>query len=316
MSAGERLTRGARGAAGFWRLYRSSGIGIVGLTLILGFVAIALIGPLLVGPEPGLGSACGPGEPFDTCRPLAGASAAHPFGVDRSGRDVLILVVYGSRISLLVGITATILSMLIGTVVGIIAGFYGGRLDALLMRVTDWFLVVPTLVVAIIMAALFGANLLNVIVIIGATSWPGTARIIRSQTLSVTQRAFVDRARAYGASGSQLMVRHVLPNVWSLVLANTSLSVSLAIFLESTLAFFGLSDPLLVSWGKILNEAFSAGATGQGKWGYVLAPGLCVMLLVLAFTFVGLAFDEILNPRLRSRSGGVAEDLELVTAHR
>ena len=167
------------------------------------------------------------------------------------------------------------------------------------MRLTDWFLVIPWLALAIILASIFGQSLLIITLVIGLTSWAGTARLVRSQVLSVKERPFVERARGLGANDRQVVVRHVLPNLFPVIFANTILTVALSILAETTLSFLGLGDPLRISWGAILEMAFEAGASTIGAWWWLGAPGICIVLL--AFTMCGYALDEILNPRLRKR---------------
>ncbi|MDQ3447956.1 MAG: ABC transporter permease [Chloroflexota bacterium] len=275
------------------RRLSSSRQGLLGLSILAIFGLIALVGPFLVGPVDRAGA-----NPS-----LLDPSMAHLFGTDRSGRDLFVTNVWGARISLLVGIVASVISMVIGTSVGIAAGYLGGRWDSWLMRFTDFFYVLPTLVLALVLAAILGPNLTNVIVVIGLTSWPGTARIIRAQTLTIRERMFVDRARAYGSGSLRIMRRQVLPNVFGLVVANTTLTIAAAIFLETTLSFLGVGPRDTYSWGRILEESFSSGALTLGKWAWFVPPGLSVVLVVLAFTLIGGAFDEILDPRLRSRGG-------------
>jgi peptide/nickel transport system permease protein len=170
-----------------------------------------------------------------------------------------------------------------------------------LMRLTDWFLVIPWLALAITLAAILGQSLLIITLVIGVTSWPGTARLVRSQTLSVRERPFVERARGLGARDRHLVWHHVLPNVFPVIFANTVLTVALAILSESTLSFLGLGDPRRISWGAVLENAFSSGASTLGAWWWLAAPGLAIVLVVLAFTMCGYALDEVLNPRLRRR---------------
>jgi peptide/nickel transport system permease protein len=281
-----------------WRIFRRSRQGVVGLLILAFFVALAIVGPLIVGPVDRDGAHV----------QLLQPSSEHLFGTDRRGRDLLTTFVHGSQISLIVGVVASVLSMVIGTGVGVVAGFVGGRTDSTLMHVTDFFYVLPTLVLAVVLTAVLGPSLINVIIVIAITSWPGTARIIRAQTLSVRERTFVDRARAYGASDARIVGRHVLPNVFSLVLANTTLTVGFAIFLETTLSFLGVGLKTTDSWGRMLEESFSAGALTLGRWAWFVPPGLAVVLVVLAFTLIGQAFDEVLDPRLRARDAGSAED--------
>jgi peptide/nickel transport system permease protein len=169
------------------------------------------------------------------------------------------------------------------------------------MRVTDWFLVIPFLPLAIVLASLLGRSLVIIIFVIGITSWPSTARIVRAQVLSVKTRPYVERARALGASNWHLATRHILPNVGPLIFANTILLVAIAILSETTLSFLGLGDPLSTSWGTILESAFGAGAGTAGNWWWLVPPGVAIVLVVLAFTMCGYALDEILNPRLRRR---------------
>lgn len=271
---------------------------MVGLVILIVFALVAVFGPPIVGPPDRAG----------TYPPLLDPSLEHFFGTDRAGRDIFTLVIQGTRISMTVGIVASVITVLIGASVGIVAGFLGGRTDSVLLAGMNFFYVLPTLVLAIVLATLLGPSLLNVIVVIGITSWAGTALIIRSQTLSIRERTFVDRARAYGASNFRLMTRHVFPNVFALILANATLTVAAAIFLETTLSFLGVGDKNTFSWGRILEDAFNAGALSLGKFMWFVPPGLGVVFVVLAFTLVGQAFDEVLNPRLRAREAGTLGD--------
>jgi peptide/nickel transport system permease protein len=230
---------------------------------------------------------------------MARPSWAHPLGTDENGRSVLALVAWGSRISLLVGLAATAISMLLGTAIGIASGHFRGLGGAALERLTDWFLVIPFLPLVIVLATVVGHNLLNVIIAIGVTSWPGTARLVRAQTLTVESRPYVERARALGGGDWHVMTRHVLPNTMPLVLANTTLTVAVAILSETTLSFLGLGDPFSVSWGSVLESAFANGAITLGAWWYVVPPGVCVVAVVLAFTLLGRSLEAALNPRLR-----------------
>jgi peptide/nickel transport system permease protein len=168
-------------------------------------------------------------------------------------------------------------------------------------RLTEWFLVIPYLPLAIALATVLGRSLVNIIIVIGVTSWPGTALLIRSQTLSIRERAYVERAEAIGAGRWHQMGRHVLPNVMPMIFANTTLTVAGAILAETTLSFLGLGDPTRTSWGTMLDSAFEVGAITTGCWWYIVPPGVCVVLVVLAFTLIGNALEEVLNPRLRGR---------------
>jgi peptide/nickel transport system permease protein len=286
--------RRRRAAARAWAEYRRNPTGMIGLAILVLFIAVALLTPLFV-PASELDVTKATGVPFSP------PSAEYPLGTDESGRSVLALTLWGSRVSLLVGFLATVISVLIGSVVGIVAGHYGRWTDSVLMRVTDWFLVIPFLPLAIVLATVLGPSLANIAFVIGITSWPGTARIVRAQALAVTARPYIDRARALGASDWHLITRHILPNTVPLIFANTVLIVAVAILSETTLAFLGLGDPLRVSWGSMLDAAFSHGAASIGAWWYLIPPGLCILLVVLAFTMCGQALESVLNPRLRGR---------------
>jgi peptide/nickel transport system permease protein len=276
------------------RLFARNKMGMAGLLILTVFVLLALFADVLV-PEARLSVTQAPGGPLEP------PSSRFWLGTDERGRSVLDLVIQGSQISLLVGFLATAISMLVGALVGIAAGYFGGWFDVVLMRFTDWFLVIPFLPLAIVLAAILGRGLFVIAFVIGITTWPGTARVVRAQVLTLKERPYVERARALGASDRQIIVRHILPNVFPLIFANTILVVAIAILAETTLSFLGLGDPFSISWGSILERAFAEGAISLGAWWYLIPPGLCIVLVVLAFTMCGYAFDEILDPRLRDR---------------
>ena len=268
---------------------------MLGLGVLAAFVAVAILAPLLADPE-NLEVVNTTDNPQ-----WAPPSEFAPLGTDSFGRPIWDQLIYGSRVSLLVGIAATLIAIVIGTVVGVVAGFVGGRVDSVLSRVTEWFLVIPFLPLAIVLAAILGPSVRNIILVIGVTSWPTTARLIRAQVLTLKQRLYVERSRALGGSGRHVMGRHILPNVTPLVLANATLTVPIAILSETALSFLGLGDPTSISWGQMLEEAFSFGALSREAWWWYLPPGLCVIGVVLAFTLVGRALEEVLDPRLRER---------------
>jgi peptide/nickel transport system permease protein len=275
--------------------FRRDRLAVTGLVVLLLFALMALLAPLLVDK-----SALRAVNALDN---PAWAKPSREFlmGTDHLGRSVAAQFVWGSRVSLFVGLMATILTISIGSVVGVVAGFFGGWVDSTLMRLTDWFLVIPFLPLAIVLASVLGRNLWNIIFVIGITSWPSTARIVRSQVLTVKQRLYVDRARALGSSRRQIVQRHILPNVAPLILASATLAVPISILTETTLSFLGLGDPTQASWGKTLEESFHAGAISRGAWWYYLPAGLGIVAVVLAFTLFGRALEEILDPRLRER---------------
>jgi peptide/nickel transport system permease protein len=287
--------RRRRASAGrTWAEFRRHRTGVAGLVVLVLFGLMAVFAPLIADPA-GLSRTQAAGEI------LAGPSSSLWLGTDEYGRSVLTLLIYGARVSLLVGLFATVISMVLGTVIGIASGFIGGRIGGLLYRLTEWFLVIPFLPLALVLATLLGGSLFTVGLVIGVTSWPGTALLIRSQTLSIKQRPYLERARVLGAGSWHQMARHILPNVMPMVFANTTLTVAGAILAETTLSFLGFGDPGRVSWGTMLESAFSNGALTLGAWWFLFPPGICVVLVVLSFTLVGQALEEIFNPRLRNR---------------
>jgi peptide/nickel transport system permease protein len=287
-------TRRRASAARVWRQFRTERSGVVGLTILIVVAVLAIAAPLLADSD-GLDVTKATGVPLSPPSPKAW------LGTDESGRSVLTLLLYGARVSLFVGLLATVLSMGIGTLVGIASGHFQGPIGSFFTRLTEWFLVIPFLPLAIVLATVLGASLLNIALVIGVTSWPGTARLIRAQTLAVEARPYFERARALGGGNWHQMTTHVLPNVMPLVFANTTLTVAIAILSETTLSFLGLGDPLRVSWGSMLDAAFSNGAISTGAWWYLLPPGIGVVVVVLSFMLVGRALETVLNPRLRDR---------------
>jgi peptide/nickel transport system permease protein len=291
--------RNARDLAGRFARRRD---GMVAAVILLVFAVLALVPALFVGPLETVTTATG--TPFEP------PSLAHIFGTDQAGRDMLNLTVHGTRISMVIGLLATIMTILLGATIGITSGYIGGRPDQFLMRVTDFFLVLPTFVLAVVLAPIvldlvgidaeiFGikATLMVIVIVIGLTSWAATARIIRSQTLSVKERMYVDRARVIGGGSGHIMRRHILPNVTNLIVANTVLTFAGAVFTETTLSFIGLGDPFAPSWGQLLNSAQTSGAPGLGAWWCIAPPAACVVIVILAFTLVGNALDDVLNPK-------------------
>lgn len=283
--------RRRQSAARFWRQYRSHRAGLVGLVALVLIALVAVLAPLLVGSD-AQSVTDAPGGALES------PSGEFPLGTDQFGRDLLALLVYGARISLTVGLLAAFLSVAIGTVVGITAGHFKGWYATVIMRITDWFLVMPTLVLAVALAAVLDRSIWTIVLAIGVTTWPTTARLVRAQTLAVESRPYIERAQALGGGHGHIMGRHVLPNVMPLVLAQTTLVISHAILTEATLAFLGLGDPTTVSWGGMLQDAREAGAVSAGDWWYLAPPGLAIALVALAFTLCGRAVESVLNPRL------------------
>ena len=290
----------------FARRYVRRADGMAGLIVLVLFAVLALFPELFVGPLETAVRATG--NAFDP------PSAAHIFGADDLGRDMLNRTVHGARISMTIGLMATVITLVFGVAIGLIAGYAGGKVDNILMRISDFFLVLPTFVLALILAPVLidivgddveilgiRATLMVIIVVIGITSWAATARIIRSQVLSLKERMFVDRARVIGAGPGRIIMGHILPNVVNLIVANAVLTFASAVLTETTLSFIGLGDPFQPSWGQILNSAQESGAPGLGAWWVIAPPAACVVLVVLCFTLVGNALDDLLNPKSQVR---------------
>lgn len=269
-------------------------IGRLGIGLLTFTAIVAIFGPIAFPFDP---KAVGK-TAADILKPPSGA---HWLGTDELGRDVFRATIEGSRLSLLIGLVATAISIVVGAVVGIAAGYRLGILDMVLMRITDFFLVLPALPLIIVLAALFGQSTVILVLVIGLTSWPSTGRIVRSQVLSLRERQFILRIRSLGATDYRIVTSHILSNVLPLIFANTVLVIAGSILAEATLAFLGLGDPVHVSWGTMLHFAFESGATGRGAWWYILPPGIGIVIVVLGFILAGHTLDRILNPRLRSR---------------
>ena len=262
---------------------------MVGLVVVVAIILMAIFAPLIATYS--IHEKTGP--------IYAPPSSRHWLGTDDGGVDMFSLMVYGSRVSLLVGFAAALVAMLIGGTVGIVSGFFGGGIDVLLMRITDIFLVIPDLPLIIVTAAIFGRNLFNIIIIIGIIYWTSTARLVRAQVKSVRERVYVQRARSIGAGGNRLIFKHVLPQVAPLLIANTVLTIALAVFLETYITFLGLGDPSVISWGKLIENSFLGNAVLNDAWWAVVPPGVAVTILILACTMVGQSMEDALNPRLK-----------------
>jgi peptide/nickel transport system permease protein len=269
---------------GTWR--GRIGLGVLGL-----FVFIGVFGSALAPDNPDASS-------LDI---LAKPSTDHWLGTSEQGSDVFSQLLVGARVSIVVGFAAAAISTVLGASVGLIGGYFGGWTDRGLDALENWFLVIPTLPLMIVLARLLDPSLGVLIAVIGLTSWAGTGRIVRAQVMTLRERAFVERARALGASDWYIIRTHVLPNTLPLIFANTVLIVAVAILSEAALAFLGLGDPTRISWGTMLENAFSSGAPSAGAWWYVIPPGLCITLLVLSVSILGYLFEEYVNPRLREQ---------------
>ena len=263
--------------------------GRVGLAVLGLFVFVAVFGTLLAPDDPDASS-------LDV---LAPPSSGHWLGTTEQGSDVLSQLLVGARVSIVVGFAAALISAVLGSAVGLAGGYYGGWTDRILDALENWFLVIPTLPLMIVLARILDPSLTVLIVVIGLTSWAGTGRIVRAQVLTLRERAFVERARALGAGDGYIIKTHILPNTLPLIFANTVLIVAIAILSEAALSFLGLGDPTRISWGTMLENAFESGAPSAEAWWYVIPPGLCITLLVVAVATLGHLFEEYINPRLR-----------------
>lgn len=273
----------------FLGVLRDRKAAVIGLALIVFFVVLAIVAPYI---SPYSASS-------QSCAVYAHPSVHHWLGCDDGGFDMLSELMQGGRISLVVGFAATLVAMIIGGGVGILSGYFGGWVDVSLMRVTDYLLVIPDLVFAMVIADLWGANLFHIIIVIGILEWTTTARVIRAQVMSLKERIYVKRAKAIGAGHARIIAKHILPQVGPLLIANTVLTVAIAIYLETALAFLGLEDPTVTTWGTILEHAFDRTAISSGAWWAVVPDGICIALLIVGCFLFGQAIEDALNPRLK-----------------
>ena len=276
---------------GIGKFLKQNVSGMIGLLVLIVFVILSFF-PGVAPYDPHL---------MDKDKILQAPNVEHLLGTDEVGRDILSLVIHGARISLMAGFFAAGISTLIGVVIGILSGYYDQSWGQPLMRITDVFLAVPQLPLMLVLAAVLGADILNVIVVIGCLLWTQIARIVRSYTLTLKERPFIERCHAIGCSNTRIIWLHIFPNVLPLVFANAILLIASAIYYEVTVSFLGLGDPTHISWGMMLHYAFESAAILRRAYWYILPPGICIVLTVLSFTFIGRRLDEILNPRLRQR---------------
>ncbi len=279
-----------RGRGGWlWEIIKERPQAAAGLGVLVLFILLAILAPWI--------------EPYSvdrqSCAVFAPPSGHHWLGCDDGGIDMLSLLIQGGRISLIVGFAATLVAVFVGGGVGILSGYFGGVTDVVLMRITDYFLVIPDLVLAIVVAAVWGPSLTHIILVIALLLWTTTARIIRAQVKSVRERVYVKRARSLGAGNTRIILRHVLPQIGPLLMANTVLTVAIAIFDETALAFLGLGDPTSVTWGKIIEFAFLRTAISAGAWWAIVPAGLCVALVIMGCYWLGQSIEDALNPRLK-----------------
>jgi peptide/nickel transport system permease protein len=274
----------------FWRRYRRKSSALAGLVLLGSILLVAAIGPLLV-----------PGDPWAiVARPFLwpGEDVAHPLGSDLLGRDILRGIVHGARVSLLIGLSATVAALGIGVTVGACAGYFRGWIDDALMRVTELFQTIPNFLLAIVLVALFRASIVTIVFAISAVSWPAIARLVRGQFMSLREREFVQSCVVVGMGEARIIVTQILPNSLAPIVVMSSIMVASAILTESGLSFLGLGDPDLMTWGTMIGIGRQALRTA---WYMATLPGVAILLTVLALNLVGEGLNDALNPHLKNR---------------
>jgi len=278
----------------FLKLILTHKMGLVGVVVLVVLIFAAVFAPYLRTVDPTKG-----GVPANILLP---PNTQFWLGTDHLARDVWSQTIYGTRVSLTIGFLTAIITVAIGTMVGLVAGYFGGKLDEVLMRMTDFFMMLPFIPLMIILALLLGRGMWKTILVISIKVWPTTARIIRSQVLSLKERAFVEASKSVGASDSLLIFGEILPNVVPLIFAQAVLMISWAIYAEATLAFVGLGDPRTISWGMMLNFAFDSGVMGRTPWWWI-PPIIAICATIVAFTFLGTAVSDIMKPGYREALG-------------
>jgi len=266
-------------------------MGILGFSVILIYLLLALFAPQF--------------STFDPKESQRGFVLVPPsdkflIGTDNVGRDIFSQLIYGSRVSIMIGILAAAISAIIGSIIGLLSGYYGGRIDEILMRIVDAIMVLPRLAIMIVLAAILGPSVWNIILVIGVLGWVYTARVVRAQVLSVKERPFVEAARCIGASNLSIMFGEILPNVFPIIFVQTTLGIGWAIYSEATLSFLGLGDPTVITWGQMLHFCWQSGVMSYAWW-WAIPPGLTITFLILGFSFLGSGLNEVLNPRYRLR---------------
>jgi peptide/nickel transport system permease protein len=276
------------GKSEFWARLKRNRLALSGLTLVVAMFAVAILAPWLAPYDP---------NSIDLKQVLMPPSPAHLLGTDTLGRDVLSRIIFGARVSLLVGFVAVGISSLVGMLVGASAGYYGGRIDQILMRLVDLMLCFPVFFLILAVIAVLGPSIWNIMVIIGLTSWMGVARLVRAELLSLKEREFVAAARALGASDARIIWRHLLPNALTPVMVSATLGVAGAILVESALSFLGLGvQPPTPSWGNML----TAGKDNiEIAWWLSVFPGLAILFTVMSYNLLGEGLREAIDPRLQ-----------------
>lgn len=272
-----------------WRIFRRNRVSTIGLAILLGLVLFAVLGSMLSPFPPGSTRAGAP---------MQAPSWTHLMGTDELGRDIFSRVIVGVRTSLIVGLAAAAIATFVGVVIGAIAGYFTGLLDDVLMRITEIFQVIPRFFLAVVLVALFGTSLVNIVLAIALLSWPELARLVRAEFLTLRSRQFVDSARVVGAGKATIIFIEILPNALGPVIVNATLQVGQAMLLEAGLSYLGLGDPSQISLGLMLHQAQQIMRTA---WWATAFPGLMLALAVLAINLVGDGLNDVLSPRSRER---------------
>ncbi len=277
-----------------WKVIRTNAQLRTGLILVLILVALALLAPVI-----------SPYDPYKLTNELqappgtAGANGApaHWLGTDKLGHDILSQMLWGARTSLRIGLTAALIAAVVGTLIGGVAGYFGGRVDKVIVEFVNIFVMTPSFFLILIIVAIFGSNMTYVMIVIGLTSWPGNARLMRAQAISLRSRTFIKSCQAMGESKLSIMFRHIIPNGIFPIVANTTMMISGGILTEAGLSFLGLGDPNIISWGQMIN----AGKPLLTKAPWVaLVPGVAVVITVLAFFLIGDGLNRVIAPKMNA----------------
>ncbi|MBU3197484.1 oligopeptide ABC transporter permease [Clostridium algidicarnis] len=269
--------------------FKKNKLAIIGTVLILILVVFSILAPLIISKDI---------NKVDLMNISMSPSKEHILGTDEMGRDVFARLVYGGRVSLTVGMLGMLIQIFIGTTLGIIAGFYGGVVDSIIMRIVDVFMCFPFFVIAIAMAAILGPNIWNVIIIIGVLSWTGIARIVRAEILKLKKSEYIEAAHALGIKNTRILLKHLLPNIIPSVIVASTLSIASGILTEASLSFLGMGvKPPQPSWGNMLASAQNM-RTLQSEWWLWIPPGLCVFLTVMSINFMGDGMRDFLDPNV------------------
>jgi len=278
----------------FFQMLFGHSMGRIGTILIALVLVAALFAPYLGTVDP---HATGNRKDI-----LNAPSTRHWLGTDDLGRDVWSQIIFGSRVSLAIGLITAFVTVVTGTLIGLIAGYYGGLIEEVLVKIIDFFMMLPVLPLMIILAAVLGPSLWNIILVISVVSWPTTARVVRSQVLSIKERPYVEAARCIGAGNARLMFGEIMPNVMPLMFAQAVLMITYAIYDEAILAFLGLGDPTRVSWGSMLHFAFESGVMARSPW-WIGPPIASIIILIVGFSLLGTAVTDVMTPQYRERKG-------------